>query len=153
MNIISEKLESYPHIENLMNPKLDPLLRPFRRHLVLALNVYACSGGNQLAERRHGGVNNDLDFGGTRSVVKLQERERAHAFLVAGLNPPSDPHFLASQAGFTVGATDDVTDQDALRELRLLDGVESADIVISENEVSSGRDLENFRTQKRIEKP
>ncbi|KAL6996214.1 hypothetical protein U1Q18_006349 [Sarracenia purpurea var. burkii] len=106
-----------------MNPKLDPPLRPFRRHLELTLNVYARSGGNQLAERRHGGVDDDLDVGGTRSVVKLQERERALALLAAGLHPPSDPHFLASQAGPVVGAVDDVADQDALRELRLLDDV------------------------------
>ncbi|KAL6993729.1 hypothetical protein U1Q18_011847 [Sarracenia purpurea var. burkii] len=106
-----------------MNPKLNPLLRPFRRHLELALNVYARFGGNQLAKWRHGGVDDDLDVGGTRCVVKLQEHERPLALLVAGLHLPFDPHFLASQAGHAVGVADDEVDRDALRELRLLDDV------------------------------
>ncbi|WKA06329.1 hypothetical protein VitviT2T_024232 [Vitis vinifera] len=67
---------------DLLNPKLHPLLRPLRRNLERALHVHARADLHELAQRRYGGVNDDLkvrrigpviEFKGNKQTLALRQ--------------------------------------------------------------------------------
>ena len=113
---------------DLLNPELHPLLRPLRRNLEQALYVHARAGLHELAQRRHGGVDDDLKVRRTGPVIEFKESKRTLALLPTGLDPTPDLYGLTGEASAAVGSGENGADQDTVGELGLDEG--SGNVVV-----------------------
>ena len=87
--------------------------------------MHTHAGRHDLAQRRHGGIHDNLKVRRAGPVVEFKKIKCTLPLLPIGLDPTPDLDGLTSKASAVVGTGEDGTDQDTVGELSLVKGVET----------------------------
>lgn len=86
-------------LEHAADLELDILLCPLGWLLDVALDEHRGARGGEARERVHGGIDDNLERGGTGAVAQLEEGEGALPLLPSGPDPAPDNDALPSTRG------------------------------------------------------